>query len=242
MRKIVVFGASSDLSRALLAELDRRGCYAKFFVQSKSGWDSHRDFIGSLKGQVELFQSDLTLPDAAATITAEIAAVCPAPDAIAFFQAPKFHYERFSKLDWSDFQTEIDLQLKLPIVALNTFLPAMAKRRSGKVLFALSSVTEGRPPAALSHYVTAKYAVLGLMRSLSQEYAAKNIQINGVSPSMVETKFLSDLDEKFLQLAAEAHPLKRNARVDDIVSAMSLLLTEGSDYMSGVNLPITGGG
>jgi 3-oxoacyl-[acyl-carrier protein] reductase len=117
----------------------------------------------------------------------------------------------------------------------------MAKRRSGKVLFVLSSVTEGRPPAALSHYVTAKYAVLGLMRSLSQEYAAKNIQINGVSPSMVETKFLSDLDEKFLQLAAEAHPLKRNARVDDIVSAMSLLLTEGSDYMSGVNLPITGG-
>ena len=79
------------------------------------------------------------------------------------------------------------------------------------------------------------------MKALASEYADKNIQINAISPSMIETKFLSDINEKFVELNAYNHPLKRNATVSDIVPIIKLLISSESDYINGTNIPITGG-
>ena len=97
------------------------------------------------------------------------------------------------------------------------------------------------PPKALTQYTTVKYALLGLVRSLASEYSDKNIQINAVSPSMVETKFLDTIDEKIVELNAYNHPLKRNAKVKDITPIIKMLASNESDYINGINIPITGG-
>ena len=73
----------------------------------------------------------------------------------------------------------------------------------------LSSVTINLPPKALVHYTTIKYALLGLVKSLASEYGNKNIQINALSPSMIETKFLENINEKIIEINAHNHPLKR---------------------------------
>ena len=117
----------------------------------------------------------------------------------------------------------------------------MAKRKMGKVVFMLSSYVLGTPPKALSHYTVTKYALLGLANSLAAEYASNNIQVNSVSPSMINTRFLQNINPRLVEFTAEGHPLKRNAVVDDIVPVLSLLLSSGSDYLTGVNIPITGG-
>ena len=127
------------------------------------------------------------------------------------------------------------------MLILNRFLPKMAKLKKGKVLIMLSSFVLGAPPKALSHYTSIKYAMLGLVKSLASEYADKNIQINAISPSMIDTKFLSNINEKFVELNAYNHPLKRNANVDDITPIMKILMSEETNYMNGVNIPITGG-
>jgi 3-oxoacyl-[acyl-carrier protein] reductase len=105
----------------------------------------------------------------------------------------------------------------------------------------LSSVVMNIPPKALTQYTTVKYALLGLVKSLASEYADKNIQINSISPSMVETKFLDNINEKLVELGAYNHPLKRNAIVRDITPIIKLLISKESDYMNGINIPITGG-
>ncbi len=105
----------------------------------------------------------------------------------------------------------------------------------------LSSYVIGVPPKSLSHYTVSKYAMLGLMKSLASEYADKNIQINSVSPSMIETKFLNNINEKLVEISAYNNPLKRNANIDDVVPVIKMLLSKESDYINGVNIPITGG-
>ena len=105
----------------------------------------------------------------------------------------------------------------------------------------LSSCVFGVPPKALSHYITIKYAMLGLVKSLASEYSDKNIQINGISPSMVETKFLDNINEKIIELSAYNHPLKRNASVEDITPIIKILISNESNYINSVNIPITGG-
>jgi len=127
------------------------------------------------------------------------------------------------------------------VMLFGEFLPKMVKARFGRVVFMLSSVTFGVPPANMSHYVAAKYALLGLMKSLASEYANRMVTVNAVSPSMVETDFLCDIPEKIVELAAQQHPLNRNASPVDIAPVVKMLLSDEACYLTGVNIPVTGG-
>ncbi|MBQ5324706.1 MAG: SDR family oxidoreductase, partial [Oscillospiraceae bacterium] len=90
-------------------------------------------------------------------------------------------------------------------------------------------------------YLMAKNAVVALMKSLATDYAANNVTVNSISPSMIETKFLAETSHLIVEQAAAAHPMKRNATVKDVVPAMAFLLSDEAGYITGVNLPITGG-
>jgi 3-oxoacyl-[acyl-carrier protein] reductase len=58
---------------------------------------------------------------------------------------------------------------------------------------------------------------------------------------MVETKFLDNINEKLVELSAYNHPLKRNAQVNEITPIIKMLISKESDYINGINIPITGG-
>lgn len=163
------------------------------------------------------------------------------PNKIVHLAASKFENIRFKSIEWDKFKSEIEVSLMSIVIILNRFLPKLAINKSGKVVIMLSSVTLNVPPKALVQYTTVKYALLGLMKALASEYADKGITVNAVSPSMIETKFLSNINEKFVELAAASHPLKRNAVVADVIPTIKLLLSEQSDYINGTNIPITGG-
>ena len=163
------------------------------------------------------------------------------PNKIVHLAAVRVENIRFKDVEWNDFEKDINVTLKSAILILNRFLPKLSKLKRGKVVLMLSSYVLGVPPKALSHYITIKYAMLGLVKSLASEYSDKNIQINGISPSMVETKFLDNINEKFIELSAYNHPLKRNAIVEDITPIIKILISNESNYINGVNIPITGG-
>ncbi len=86
-----------------------------------------------------------------------------------------------------------------------------------------------------------EYALLGLMKALSVEYADRGIMVNGISPSMMETKFLKDVPELIVQQAAMNSPFGRNLLVEEIVPAFEFLLSEGGDRITGQNIVISGG-
>ena len=84
-----------------------------------------------------------------------------------------------------------------PFFNLKYILPFMKKNKYGKILTILSSVTIGQPPGHMSSYVTSKYALLGLLRSLAAEYSKYKICINSISPGMINTKFLNEIPKNF---------------------------------------------
>ena len=87
------------------------------------------------------------------------------------------------------FQNDIDIALRSLVIILNSFISDMTKAKFGKIVVMLTSCTTNIPPKYLASYVTSKYALLGLVKSLANEYADKGIRINGVSPSMIFTKY-----------------------------------------------------
>jgi 3-oxoacyl-[acyl-carrier protein] reductase len=104
-----------------------------------------------------------------------------------------------------------------------------------------SSVTRGVPPKFMSMYTVVKHAQLGLMRALASEYAESGVSINAVSPGMVETRFLENVPDMVKEMSAAAIPRHRNAQPDDVVDAIEFLLSSKAGYITGIELPVTGG-
>ena len=118
----------------------------------------------------------------------------------------------------------------------------MKKQKRGKIVFMLSHQTVNQPALKYAAaYACGKFAMLGLMKKLSIEYAASGITVNGVSPSMIETKFIVGIPELLIEKSASESPLKRNLTVGDVIPTFEYLLSPAADCVTGQNIAVTGG-
>ena len=97
-------------------------------------------------------------------------------------------------------------------------------------------------------YAAAKAGLISMTKTLAIE-AAPYVRVNAVSPSVVDTDFISGgagrtqikpLDLDFEEIAMTT-PLKRVATPEDIVGPISFLLDDASSYMTGQVLWVNGG-
>ena len=155
--------------------------------------------------------------------------------------APVVKQERFNKVDLSIFKNDFSIQVLSIVEILKVIIPKMKKEKRGKIVFILSSVVNGVPPKFWSSYVTCKYALEGLLKSLVAEYSSFNIQINAISPSMINSKFLKNMDERLIEAEIEKHPLKRSIKIEEIVETINFILESRNEFLNGNNILLTGG-
>lgn len=236
---ILITGASSDIGCELISEIASEDSIII------AHYNDSKDKIERLKNKLDVeiipIKADFSNENDINALITFMKNNQYIPDKIIHLPALRVKNTRFKDIEWVDFQDQLDIQVKSIVLILKEFLPLMSKKKRGKVIFMLTSYTISIPPKLLSNYVTAKYALLGLMKSLANEYANKSININGISPSMIETEFLSNIPDKIVEFEAEAHPLNRNATPKDIIPLIKFLLSDDSNYMTGLNIPITGG-
>ncbi|MFV5694907.1 SDR family NAD(P)-dependent oxidoreductase [Flavobacterium sp. LB3P122] len=235
---IFITGASSDIGEALIKSLTEE---CVIIAHYNSNNKRLLQLQKETKNKIFPIQADFSYNESIIKMLDTIESEIGVPNKIIHLAAPKFENLRFKDVNWNNFQNEINVSLGSITLILNRFLPKMALQKRGRVVTILSSVVLGVPPKALTQYTTVKYALLGLMRALASEYADKKITVNCISPSMVETQFLSHINERIVELAAEAHPLKRNATVLDVIPSIMMLMSDDAAYINGVNIPITGG-
>jgi 3-oxoacyl-[acyl-carrier protein] reductase len=236
---ILVTGASSDIGLTLLRALLQHTT-ARVLAHGFSGVERFKPLSREFGDRIVSLQADLSKPTGMSQLVEAVAAL-GVPSSIVHLPALKLRYDRFTRLNWDSFELDMAVQVRSAIMLLQHFLPKMARLPRARVVFVLSSVVHGIPPKFMSQYTIAKYAQLGLMRALAAEYASSTIRINAVSPSMVETQFLSELNELAIQGAAASNPLGRNAKPEDVVGAIQFLLSPAADYISGIALPIAAG-
>lgn len=238
-KNLLILGASSDLATALLPRICKE--FSVVFAHYHRNAQGLKALESSLTCDLRLMQADFTSEEETRSLMNEVAASGMPITHILHCTSVKATHQRFKKLQWEDFVRMLDTQLRSLYYAANTFVPDMAKRQYGKVVTIVTSGTCGTPPTYMSAYITAKYAQLGFIRALAAEYSAKNVQINAVSPSMIETKFLKDMSHLTVEKTASEHPLGRNATVEDVIPAIEFLLSDQSGFITGQNLLVSGG-
>lgn len=242
----VITGASSDIGMAFLQRLQDRcsmrgqkcDIHAQYF-SSDTALRSLGENCHSLN--LKLYQCNLSDLAAVDTWLASLQQDGVRPTHILHLAAPKFNYMRLKQLDMGRMQANINVNAGTMALMLKYFLPGMAKQKYGRVVAMLTAYTLNVPPKFMCDYVTAKYALLGLIRAAASEYAGRGITINGLSPNMMETKFLANLDERSIEMNREASAMKRNISLDEVCAALEYLLSAQAGYVNGINMNLSGG-
>ena len=96
-------------------------------------------------------------------------------------------------------------------------------------------------PPKLAAYVAGKYALLGLCRALAVELGPANITVNCVSPGMLVSEYSYCAGLAAREIVARKTPLRRLGNAAEVANVVSFLASDGASFISGANLPVTGG-
>lgn len=243
MEKIYcILGATSDIGMAYLREINKKNeksiVIAIYYGEKKELEELSNKLLNIT---IDFVKCDLSKQAEVLKVTEYIKEKYGAPTHILHLAARPFEYVKFSKFNWENVLKDLEIQVHSFAEFMKAFLPIMSKQRYGKIVSMLSSVTKGVPPKYLSSYVITKYALMGLINSLVSEYREKGININAVSPTMVETKFLDGIDERIIEMTAMNSGMKRNVKIEEVIGAINYLMSDEAEYVNGLNLGITGG-
>ena len=150
--------------------------------------------------------------------------------------------------DIDRFDQVIAVNVKGPFLGLKAAIPAMNSRGGGSFIIT-SSIAGLSGTPQLGPYSTSKHAVIGLMKSAAKECAQKNIRVNSINPSPVETRMMRSIEEGFMPGGAEEAkgmmvsniPLGRYGEPEDVAKLMLFLASDESSFITGSVYAIDGG-
>lgn len=237
---LLVLGASSECGLAIIKRVHAN--YEYIYAHYAHSAEALMELKKELGDKLILIQADFSSDHGEEAVLNAMENGVGYPNHIIHLPAVPYRNVKFIKAEWEEFELGLHTSLRSAVIVIQKVVAKLLKeRRQGKIIFMLSSSTNNVPPKFSSVYVTVKYALLGLMKALSVEYADRGIMVNGISPSMMETKFLKDVPELIVQQAAMNSPFGRNLLVEEIVPAFEFLLSEGGDRITGQNIVISGG-
>lgn len=144
----------------------------------------------------------------------------------------------------------LESNLNSAFTSVRACLPSLIARR-GNVLFVASIASLAAGPQACG-YVTAKHAVIGLMRSVARDYGPQGVRANAICPGWVTTPMADEemqplMDaqgislEQAYQLVCRDVPLRRPASAQEIALACQFLCSPQASIISGATLVADGG-
>ena len=231
-RTILITGATSSFGQELIKRLPSE---TRIIAQSRQPLPaliskdpriinvisdlSKSDFLKDFESQIDFSQVD------------EIVHFAAAPMRMQNFSATK------SEQLLVDYQTNF-----VSIVSLLAKVAATRKQNQRQIRVVLTLTDMLRSPKkGETSYITSKFALLGLIKSLSAEYSGNDLRINAVSPSLVETKFVGHFPEFLRKDISNKHPMKRHCTVAEVIDSVEFLLSPQSSFLNGQNIYINGG-
>ncbi|MDT4905955.1 MAG: hypothetical protein QOJ37_2974 [Pseudonocardiales bacterium] len=158
-----------------------------------------------------------------------------------------------SEETWGDM---IDINLSGVWRTCKVAIPHLIAGGAGGSIVLTSSVAGLRSYNGVSHYVSAKHGVVGLMKTLAQELAPHSIRVNSVNPTQVDTAmiqnesmyhlFCPDLENPTRAEFGAASAATILLPIDwvesiDVSNAVLFLVSDEARYITGVALPIDAG-
>ena len=134
----------------------------------------------------------------------------------------------------------IDINLNGVFYCCNAVVPHMIEGGYGRIVnIASIAGKEGNPTA--SHYSASKAGVIGLTKSLGKELAQEGVVVNCVTPAVIKTPILEQLEQYHIDYMLSKIPMGRFGEVEEAAAMVAWLCSEDCSFTTGGVFDLSGG-
>ena len=248
-RVALVTGSSSGLGYAAAEALARRG--ARIALSSRGGGKLERAEarLTGIASEVISVPADVRDAEHLEELVSEVeAALGPIDILIANGGGPKV--KPAAELDDSDWLEAFPLIFLFIPRLCRLVLPGMRRRGWGRIV-AINSVSTKQPIPGLALSNAFRPAVLGYLKTLSQEVAADGVTVNAVLPGYTRTERQVEIAEGVAQRTGQDvdeilsgqgdSPIGRLAEPSEIGEVIAFLSSPAASYVTGQSVAVDGG-
>lgn len=142
-----------------------------------------------------------------------------------------------------NWQRVIDVNLKGTWLCMKHELAVMLKQGGGAIVNC-SSIAGVIGFQGIPAYTASKHGVIGLTQTAALEYARQNIRVNAVCPGVIKTAMIDRFlgtDPAKAAAMAEAEPMGRFGRPEEIADAVTWLCSDKASFVTGLSMEVDGG-
>ena len=139
-----------------------------------------------------------------------------------------------------DWRRILDVNLTGQFLAAKAVAPHLIARGKGKIVNVASDTALWGAPRLL-HYVASKGAVVAMTRSLARELGNDGIAVNAVAPGLTRVEATEYVPAERHRLYVDGRAMNRAQQPEDVVGAVTFLLSDAADFVTGQTLPVNGG-
>jgi 3-oxoacyl-[acyl-carrier protein] reductase len=250
-RVALVAASSTGLGKAVALGLAREGAKLALCARTQATLDATAAEIRRETGAEVLARAiDVTVYEQVRDFVAETAAHFGRLD-ICVANAGGPPSKSFADTSVDDWHRAAELNLMSTVYLAKETLPLMQQRRWGRFL-AITSVTVKQPLDGLILSNSVRAAVLGLVKSLANEYGPSNVLVNNICPGFTATARLNELAETLATKGgvtpnviehrwATQAPLGRVGQPAEFANLVVFLASERASYITGESIAVDGG-
>lgn len=233
-----VTGSSRGIGRAAALELARGGAKVLLHGSRVSpALDSAFDAVRAAGAGAARLIGDISSSADVDRLAAEAAAAD-----IVVLNASVQSYCRVGEMTDGDWAAMFEANVRSSFRFVKAFAPAMAARGFGRII-CIGSVNAARPAPRLAVYASSKAALRSLVVTAAQEYGARGVTVNTLTPGVIATdRNASALsDETFAENLRASIPARRFGTPEDCAGAIRFLASREASYINGADLAVDGG-
>lgn len=143
-----------------------------------------------------------------------------------------------------DFTEMFKTNVAAAVEVMKQIMKPRVYNKSGMSVVLISSIRGSKGEKGNIEYGTTKAALYGLTKSMALELAAKNVRVNTISPTLVNTEMLSKV---FEALPEDAFKTIKNKHLlgipepNDVANLAAYLISDMSRYITGTDITIDSG-
>jgi 3-oxoacyl-[acyl-carrier protein] reductase len=250
-RVALVAASSQGIGIATAEAFAAEGCRVAMCARNSERLQAAADTIRKERS-VEVFAEALDVSDPAAVsrFVADVVAKFGSVD-ICVTNAGGPPAKGFLACTLEEWQRALEFNFLSTVYFAREVIPYMQRRRWGRII-TITSITTKQPVADLVLSNAVRAAVVGLVRSLANEFGKDGILVNNVGPGFTATERLKELarsraagsgkseQQLFDAWAADA-PLKRLGDPREVADTIVWLASDRASYVTGQTVLVDGG-
>jgi meso-butanediol dehydrogenase / (S,S)-butanediol dehydrogenase / diacetyl reductase len=163
-----------------------------------------------------------------------------------------FSFVKLEDIREEEWDRVIDVNLKGVFLCCQAAAPLLRASGRGRIVTIASDAGQKAYPM-ISNYCASKFGVIGFSQAIAGELAADGVTVNCVCPIGITSTGMGQqvLDilvaatgrpaESILVSREQSVPLKRMARVEDVVNAVMFFISDRSSFLTAETLNVDGG-